>query len=72
MAKSVKKRNLFKFLKDFFGDVKAETKKILWTSKKNLVKYSVITLIFMIFICVFFVGTDLLVALISYVKELVG
>lgn len=71
MAKKKTKRNLFKFLKDFFSDVKKESQKVIWTSKKNLVKYSVATLAFMIFICLFFVGTDLLIALISYIKELI-
>lgn len=71
MKKSKSKKNLFAFLKNFFSDVKKETKKIIWTSKKNLIKYSVITLLFMLFICLFFVGTDLIIALLSYVKELI-
>ena len=73
MAKDKKKnKNIFTKIKDFFTDVKSESKKVIWTSKKNLVKYSIATLIFMIFICLFFVGTDLIIALISYVKELIG
>ncbi len=72
MTKKNKRRNLFKFLSDFFKDVKKEAGKVMWTSKKNLFKYSVATLVFMIFICIFFVGTDLIVALLSYVKELIG
>lgn len=73
MTKSKKKKTgLFTFLKDFFNGVKSESKKVMWTSKKNLVKYSVATLVFMLFICLFFVGTDLIIALISYVKELIG
>jgi len=72
MTKAKKKRGLFTFLKDFFSDVKKEAAKVMWTSKKNLVKYSVATLVFMLFICLFFVGTDLIIALISYVKELIG
>jgi len=72
MAKAKKRRGLFTFLKDFFGDVKKEADKVIWTSKTNLFKYSVATLVFMLFICLFFVGTDLLIALVSYVKELVG
>lgn len=71
MKKSKSKKNLFAFLKNFFSDVKKETKKIIWTSRKNLIKYSVITLLFMLFICLFFVGTDLIIALLSYVKELI-
>ena len=71
MAKQKQRRNLFVFLKDFFSDVKKEGKKVIWTSKKNLLKYSIATLDFMLFICLFFVGTDLIIALMSYVKELV-
>lgn len=72
MAKTKKRRNLFVFLKDFFSDVKKEGKKVIWTSKKNLIKFSVATLLFMLFICLFFVATDLIIALISKVKELIG
>ena len=72
MAKSKKKRSLIKFIKDFFEDLKKEIGKIIWTSKKNLFKYSIATLVFMLFICLFFVGTDLIIALISYVKELIN
>ena len=72
MASKRKRRNLFKFLSDFFKDVKKEAKQVMWTSKKNLFKYSVATLVFMLFICIFFVGTDLIIALLSYVKELIG
>lgn len=67
-----KRRNLFVFLKDFFNDVLNERKKIIWTSKNSLIKYSVATLVFMIFICLFFVGTDLLVSLVAYLKGLIG
>ena len=72
MATKRKKRTLFKILSNFFVDVKKEAKKVMWTSKKNLFKYSVATLSFMLFICIFFVGTDLIIALLSYVKELIG
>lgn len=70
--KKTKRKNLFLILKEFFEGVKKETKKIIWTSKKNLVKYSIATIGFMLFICLFFVATDLIIALISYVKELIG
>lgn len=72
MVKTKKRRNPFVFLKDFFADVKKEGKKVVWTSKKNLVKFSVATLLFMLFICLFFVATDLIIALITKVKELIG
>lgn len=72
MKKNKKKNNFFKNLKIFFDDVKKETKKVLWPTKKNLFKYSLITILFMVFICLFFIGTDLIIALVSYVKELIG
>lgn len=72
MAKSKGKKNIFKSLTDFIKGVKCEARKIIWPSKKNLVKYSVVTLAFMIFICLFFIGADLIIALVSYVKELIG
>lgn len=73
MAKKKKKEiKLIKGITSFFSGVKSETKKIVWTSRKNLVKFSIATLVFMVFICLFFVATDLLIALISYVKELIG
>ena len=72
MAKIKKRRNLFVFLKDFFKDVKLESKKVVWTSKKNLIKFSVATLLFMLFICLFFVATDLIIVGISKLKELIG
>ena len=72
MAKAKKKKSLFNKISEFFKGVKLETKKIYWPSKQKLLKFSIATLVFMIFICLFFVATDLLIALISYVKELIG
>lgn len=72
MAKTKEKKSLVKKISSFIDGVKNESKKILWTPKKNLIKYSLATLAFMLFICVFFVATDLLIALISYLKELIG
>lgn len=74
MAKQIKKKknNLISAIKDFFASVKKEAKKVMWTDKKSLLKYSIATLVFMVFICLFFVGSDLIIALISRVKELIG
>jgi len=73
MAKEKKKKkNIFTKIKEFFADVKAESQKVIWTSKKNLVKYSVATLVFILFICLFFVGINELVKLIVKAKELIG
>lgn len=72
MAKKKNRKNILNMIKDFFIDVKKEAGKVIWTSKKNLFKYSVATIVFIIFICIFFVGTDLIIALASYVKELMN
>ena len=48
---------------EYFKGVKKEISRIRWTSKKELVKYSVSTVSFMIFFGVFFYAIDLLVAL---------
>lgn len=71
MAKNKKKNNVFSKISSFFNSVIVEAKKVIWTNKKNLIKYSVATLSFMLFICVYFVGIDLLIALITYIKELI-
>lgn len=48
---------------DYFKGVKKEISRIKWTNKKDLVKYSVATTLFMVFFGLFFLGIDLLVAL---------
>lgn len=48
---------------DYFKGVKKEVSRIRWTSKKDLIKYSVSTVAFMVFFGVFFYVIDLLVAL---------
>lgn len=48
---------------DYFRGVKKEAARIKWTSKKDLLKYSVSTISFMIFFGFFFYLIDMLVAL---------
>lgn len=48
---------------EYFRGVKKEISRIRWTSKKELVKYSLSTIVFMLFFGVFFYVIDLLVAL---------
>ena len=48
---------------EYFKGVKKEISRIKWASKKELLKYSVSTILFMIFFGVFFYAIDLLVAL---------
>ena len=47
---------------DYFKGVKKEVSRIKWTSKKDLLKYSVASIVFVMFFGVFFYVIDLLVA----------
>ena len=48
---------------DYFSGVKKEASRIKWTSKKDLLKYSTATVMFMLFFGLFFYVIGLLVAL---------
>ena len=48
---------------DYFKGGRKEISRIKWTSKKDLLKYSISTIVFMLFFGVFFYAIDLLVAL---------
>ena len=48
---------------DYFKGVKQEISIIKWTSKRDLVKYSVSSIVFVLFFGVFFYAIDMLVAL---------
>ena len=48
---------------DYFKGVKKEVSRIKWTSKKDLLKYSVASILFVMFFGVFFYVIDLVVAL---------
>ena len=56
-------------IKDFFVSVKKEISKVKWPTKKDMIKYSVITVMFIVFFALFFVLLDFIIA---YVKVLVG
>ena len=58
-----------KKIKDFFVSVKKEISKVKWPTKKDMMKYSVITVMFIVFFALFFVLLDFIIA---YVKVLVG
>lgn len=54
-------------IKKYFKGVKKEIGRIRWTSGKELVKYSITTITFMIFLGVYFYAIDMLVSLIRSV-----
>ena len=59
-----KKKGLFKGIKSYFKGVKKEIGRIRWTSGKDLVKYSIATIMFVLFFGVYFYLIDLVVAFI--------
>ena len=63
--KQIKKESLWTKFMIFCNGVKEEFKKINWPNKDNMVKYSVATIVFIIFFSVFFYFIDILFALIQ-------
>lgn len=53
--------------KGFLHEVKAEMDKVKWPSKKDMIKYSIATIVFVIFFALFFYGIDLVLALLKEV-----
>ena len=53
--------------KGFLHEVKAEMDKVKWPSRKEMVKYSIATIVFVIFFALFFYGIDLILALLKEV-----
>lgn len=49
----------------FFKEVKSEVAKVKWPSKKDMVKYSIATIVFVVFFAVFFYLIDLIIALLK-------
>ena len=58
-------RNIAKF----FAGVRKEMKKVRWLSKKDLVKYSVATITFIVIFMAFFALSDVIL---SYIRSVVG
>ena len=66
--KIVKKDNkTVKVKKKPFAEFKSEFSKIKWPTKKDMIKYSIATLSIIVFFCLFFVASDLII---MAVKEL--
>lgn len=62
---SEKKQSIWTRFMIYCHGVKSEAKKVRWTSKKDMVKYSIATIIFIIFCSLFFYGIDTIFALIQ-------
>ena len=54
-------------MKKILPNVRKEMKKVKWPTKKDMIKYSVATISIIIFLCLFFVASDLII---MAVKEL--
>ena len=59
------KKSLFTKFRIFCNGVKGEFTKVHWTSKNDMVKYSIATIVFIIFFSVFFYGIDIIFALVK-------
>ena len=58
------KVNIFKSISKYFKGVGKEIKRIKWTSGKDLVKYSVASVAFVLFFGIYFYGIDWLALLV--------
>ena len=54
-----------KKIKNFFKDVKKEISKVKWPTKKDMFKYSLTVVLFIVFFALFFSAIDVVVALIK-------
>ena len=61
----LKKKKKHSKVVTFFKEVKSEMSKVKWPSKKDMVKYSIATIIFIVFFAVFFYLIDLIIALLK-------
>ena len=62
---SEEKKSLFARFRIFCNGVKGEFEKVHWTSKNDMVKYSIATIVFIIFFSLFFYGIDVIFALVK-------
>lgn len=63
--KTTKKESLFKKIGNYFKNVKVEMKKVKWATKKDLLQYSLITLIFVFIFAIYFGLLDIVIAAIK-------
>jgi len=53
-----KNKNIFKIISKYFRGVATETKRIKWTTVKELIKYSIASVVFVVFFGIYFYGID--------------
>ena len=54
-----------KKIKEYFKDVKKEVSKVKWPSRKNMTKYTITTVLFILFFALLYVSLDLIIALVK-------
>ena len=59
------KVGIFKTIVNFFKGVKSEMGKVTWPSKKEMIKYTVATVVFIVFFALFFYGIILVLGLLK-------
>ena len=59
------KKNIFDKFHIFCNGVKSEFKKVHWTSKKDMIKYSIACIVFIVFCSLFFYLIDVLFAFVQ-------
>ena len=64
-SKKEEKKGIIASIKIFCNGVRSEFKKVHWTDKKNMVKYSIATILFVVFCAGFFYLIDIIFALIQ-------
>ena len=57
-------KKVFKSISRYFKGVKKEVGRIRWTTPKDLVKYSVTVVLFMLFLGVYFYANDLVITIV--------
>lgn len=65
IKKTEEKKSLFTRFRIFCNGVKSEFEKVHWTSKKDMLKYSIATIVFVIFFSLFFYGIDIIFAFVK-------
>lgn len=64
-VKPVKKVGIFKRIGNWFKSVIKEVSKVKWPTKKEMAKYSLVTIVFIVFFALFFYAIELLMALLK-------
>ena len=54
--------------KSYLKEVKSELKKVKWPTKKDIIKYTISTLVIVVFFAIYFVGIE---SLFSFIKGLI-